>query len=305
MNQWLNFINLKVVPPGQQEYTWRNSMAKKLDIKQGDVFVSKAGVVNTVVEYKNSMNVYVRNDKGIVYKTTLDNLRKGRSTGHQCRFVNNGEIPLFENEKYIPGFEGVYSVTSDGDVYSFKGGFRKKLSPAMNVSQRYHAEKIGYLTVSIGNNFPRVHTLVAQLFIGNQPKGSHVDHINGDKHDNRVENLRYVSPKENVDNYYYLETRESRVKNNWLLGKYDEYVLASYSLGYLSGITRSKIMHMPEECELRLCVDREYLLSLPTEEVFKRHLRECDEIEIRLEEEKPNFDELVKLSIELLKNNNL
>lgn len=43
----------------------------------------------------------------------------------------------------------------------------------------------------------RVHTLVAEAFIGPRPEGMFVCHNNGDPADNRVENLRYDSPREN------------------------------------------------------------------------------------------------------------
>jgi len=42
-----------------------------------------------------------------------------------------------------------------------------------------------------------IHRLVARAFIGLCPEGYVIDHINGDNWDNRVENLRYVTPSEN------------------------------------------------------------------------------------------------------------
>lgn len=43
----------------------------------------------------------------------------------------------------------------------------------------------------------RVHRLVAAAFIGPEPQGHEVNHINGDRFDNRVENLEYVTSSEN------------------------------------------------------------------------------------------------------------
>jgi HNH endonuclease/NUMOD4 motif len=52
-----------------------------------------------------------------------------------------------------------------------------------------------------------VHVLVAQLFIPNPENKGYVDHINHNRHDNRVENLRWVSQSQNLQN-------KSKHKNN-------------------------------------------------------------------------------------------
>lgn len=44
----------------------------------------------------------------------------------------------------------------------------------------------------------KVHRLVAAAFIGPCPEGHEVNHINGERHDNRAENLEYVTPRQNV-----------------------------------------------------------------------------------------------------------
>lgn len=45
-----------------------------------------------------------------------------------------------------------------------------------------------------------VHKLVAAAFLGPRPQGLQVDHINGERQDNRARNLRYVTPRENLAN---------------------------------------------------------------------------------------------------------
>ena len=48
--------------------------------------------------------------------------------------------------------------------------------------------------------FKFVHELVLEAFVGPRPRGCQCDHINGYREDNNVENLRWVTPWENIRN---------------------------------------------------------------------------------------------------------
>ena len=61
-----------------------------------------------------------------------------------------------------------------------------------------------------GREFYHVHRLVAMAFIPNPYNKPQVDHINGDTHDNSINNLRWVTVKENMNNPIYLNKCCSR-----------------------------------------------------------------------------------------------
>jgi hypothetical protein len=95
--------------------------------------------------------------------------------------------------KSIPNYEGLYEVSSLGRVKSLKKN--KCLNPF--ISTRYF--RVGLSKNGIQKT-KRVHSLVSEAFLNHVPCGMKlvIDHINGDKHDNRVDNLQIVSQRENI-----------------------------------------------------------------------------------------------------------
>jgi len=55
----------------------------------------------------------------------------------------------------------------------------------------------GYYAVTINRKASKIHTLVVETFIGKVPKGMCVNHIDGDKSNNKLANLEIVTPAEN------------------------------------------------------------------------------------------------------------
>ena len=111
-------------------------------------------------------------------------------------------VKYLVNERWLPikGYEGLYEISSYGRVRSLN--YRKK---GVKKVLKCYARLGYYIKTSLVKDgvrkYYRVHRLVAQAFLPQPMEGqTQVEHINTDKRDNRVQNLRWVSPKGNMAN---------------------------------------------------------------------------------------------------------
>ncbi len=103
----------------------------------------------------------------------------------------------------IAGFEGIYEVSDLGRVRSLD-----RMEPWMDRTRRRRGcvlrtspGEYGHLTVNLYRNgvarHHGVHRLVLEAFVGPCPEGMEGCHVNSDPGDNRLENLKWDTPKNN------------------------------------------------------------------------------------------------------------
>lgn len=94
--------------------------------------------------------------------------------------------------RQIPGYDGLYFITEDGEVSSLHGQYPRIMKHVLTA--KYHYVKLSR------NGKPHnkaVHRLVLETFVGPCPAGHEGAHLDGNPANNRRANLQWVTHKEN------------------------------------------------------------------------------------------------------------
>jgi hypothetical protein len=110
------------------------------------------------------------------------------------------EMKQINKLKGLEDIKDIYYITEDGKVWSYgnNGGERRKHPKQL----RQYEKTGGYLNSGLMTTdgkvrYLRVHRIVALAFIPNSSQKEYVNHIDGNRRNNHVDNLEWVTPKEN------------------------------------------------------------------------------------------------------------
>ena len=129
--------------------------------------------------------------------------------------------------KIIEGYNGLYEIDTEGNVYSNKQRKERKLKP-----QRASQSRKGYFQVRLfTKDYPKgrlqyVHRLAYETFVGKIDKGREIDHMDGDTTNNSIENLQLLTPRENKvksfkgKDIHWREYRDDFIEQYKKLGTY-------------------------------------------------------------------------------------
>jgi hypothetical protein len=153
----------------------------------------------------------------------------------------DGKEFLAEQWKGIVGYPS-YEVSSHGRVRRIVKGHHL----AAGDSPKQHTTEDGYKCVALGNHIPfKVADLVASSFLGPKPNGYQTHHIDEDKTNNWVYNLKYVPTSEHLRDYKLKKltvTQIEKVKALRTCGINTKEVakLTGLSVGLISNIVTGK-----------------------------------------------------------------
>lgn len=218
------------------------------------------GIGYQVVECLGKESVLIERQDGQRFTSKKINIVRGRATGKGSN-LKASDGWLIEGHVWIEGQAGRYSVSEHGEVYSYVSLPPKKIKTSLiyDKTRQQHTYEIFNISDFGVMRTTYVHRVVAAAFIPNPENKPEVNHIDGNKRNNHVSNLEWVTRSENAKHMH-----DSGLFLRRTGTKYDDKILKSIEQGWHE-LTSKQLSILKNEPEilLRLNVSIEEFFSLP------------------------------------------
>lgn len=166
--------------------------------KDGDKMNNRVDNLEWITNKENSKNVWNKRREN---NTTNAGKTVERKKRENIVEIDTGFLTEDEKQIEIDGELIPYSISQNGKVRNLRTG--KFLKGSILHTYNY----INFRWDGKQKN-KAVHRLVAEAFLSKQENATMVDHIDGDRLNNKIENLRWATPKENANNIHLEKTPE-------------------------------------------------------------------------------------------------
>ena len=147
----------------------------------------------------------------------------------------------------VVGYEGLYEVSSFGRIRSLErrartaNGYRKV--PGKIMSPRPHHAGYVCMQFCVGHkrSYKTYHRVVAEAFIPNPEGLPEINHKNGDKKDNRPENLEWCTRRQNIEHAQLTGLLKTGENHAGAKHSHDQALMVAGAL--LCGVPISQITH--------------------------------------------------------------
>lgn len=166
--------------------------------------------------------------------------------------------------KDILGYEGIYKISTLGRVYSYQKNIRGGIFHKGKYLKCF-VDSIGYPTVSLRKNNKttifRVHRLMLLTFLGKNEKRC-VNHLNGIKNDNRLENLEWCTHSENLLHSYKTGLHFPTEKHRQEMIKKTKSRVRNYSFETAEKIRKMRLKMSASEISIKTGVSKSIIRNM-------------------------------------------